>query len=70
MKYLNSQIIDVEFTKYLYSLEGIDIPKLNGVVFASIMNSEIRIIQSALRPHRLEKGNPDKHAYILLPYRL
>lgn len=71
---INNEI--VKFTNNRYGIiscvyilgEGIDIPKLNGVVFASVMNSEIRIIQSALRPHRLEKGNPDKHAYILLPY--
>lgn len=48
--------------------EGIDIPKLNGVIFSSNMESEIRIVQSALRPHRLEKTNPTKEAYIILPY--
>jgi hypothetical protein len=48
--------------------EGFDLPKLNGVTFAENMSSYIRIVQSALRPHRKEKGNPDKKAYIILPY--
>jgi superfamily II DNA or RNA helicase len=48
--------------------EGFDLPKLNGVTFAENMSSYIRIVQSALRPHRKEKGNPNKKAYIILPY--
>lgn len=48
--------------------EGFDLPKLNGVTFAENMSSEIRIVQSALRPNRLDKMNPNKKAYIILPY--
>lgn len=64
------------FTKSKYGIiccvqifgEGVNIPKLNGVVLSETMVSNIRIIQSLLRPHRREKGNPDKLAYILCPY--
>jgi len=52
---------------YIFS-EGFDLPKLNGVCFAENMISDIRITQCALRPNRLEKGNPYKKAYIILPY--
>ena len=48
--------------------EGVDIPKLNGVVVAEHMESEIRIVQSLLRPHRLEKGNSNKEAFIICPF--
>jgi superfamily II DNA or RNA helicase len=48
--------------------EGVDIPKLNGVCVASNMQSEIRIVQYLLRPNRLESGNPNKRAYIIIPY--
>ena len=48
--------------------EGFDCPKLNGVVFAENMESEIRIVQSTLRPNRLDKMYPDKKAYIIIPY--
>jgi predicted helicase len=48
--------------------EGFDLPKLNGVVFAENMNSDIRIVQSALRPNRLDKTNLEKKAYIIIPY--
>ena len=48
--------------------EGFDLPKLNGVCFAENMISDVRIIQCALRPNRLESGNPDKKAYMILPY--
>lgn len=48
--------------------EGFDLPKLNGVCFAENMDSDIRIVQSTLRPNRIEKDNPEKHAYVLLPY--
>lgn len=48
--------------------EGVDIPKLNGVCVASNMHSEIRIVQYLLRPNRLENGNPNKKAYIIIPY--
>ena len=48
--------------------EGFDLPKLNGVVIAESMDSEIRIVQSSLRPHRLEEGNEDKIAYVMCPF--
>ena len=47
--------------------EGFDFPKLDTVLFAEHMSSEVRIIQSALRPCRLDKINPNKVANILLP---
>lgn len=48
--------------------EGYNEPKLNAVVFAEKMNSNIRIIQSALRPNRLNNNNPLKKAFIIIPY--
>jgi superfamily II DNA or RNA helicase len=48
--------------------EGFDMPRLNGVLVAEEMVSEIRIVQSILRPHRLERGNPGKIAQIILPH--
>ncbi len=50
----------------VYSLgEGFDLPELDTVIFAENMTSEIRIIQSMLRPCRLF---PNKHkALIVLP---
>jgi predicted helicase len=48
--------------------EGVDIKFLNGVVFAENMNSEVRIVQSALRPNRLCADMPDKKAYLIVPY--
>jgi superfamily II DNA or RNA helicase len=48
--------------------EGVDIPKLNGVCIASNMHSEIRIVQYLLRPNRLDSCNPNKKAYIIIPY--
>lgn len=48
--------------------EGFDLPKLNGVCIVGNMQSETRIIQYILRPNRLEKGNPNKKAYIIIPY--
>jgi superfamily II DNA or RNA helicase len=47
--------------------EGFDLPKLNGVVIGEKMTSDIRIVQSCLRPNRLEKDNPNKKAYIIIP---
>ena len=82
-KSLHSQVKDFnierekkEFTNSKYGIiscvqifgEGVDIPKLNGVVVAEHMESEIRIVQSLLRPHRKEEGNPDKEAFIICPY--
>jgi superfamily II DNA or RNA helicase len=48
--------------------EGFDLPKLNGVCIVGNMKSEIRIVQSVLRPNRLELGNPNKVAYVIIPY--
>jgi superfamily II DNA or RNA helicase len=48
--------------------EGFDLPKLNGVCIVGNMKSEIRIVQSVLRPNRLEFGNPNKVAYVIIPY--
>ncbi len=48
--------------------EGFDLPRLNGVCIASNMESEIRCVQALLRPNRIDKHQPDKIAYILLPY--
>jgi len=48
--------------------EGFDCVQLNGVVFGESMESEIRIVQSVLRPNRLNKANPDKIAYVIIPY--
>ena len=48
--------------------EGFDLPKLNGVCVAGNMQSVIRIVQYLLRPNRLDPGNPNKHAHIIIPY--
>jgi hypothetical protein len=48
--------------------EGFDLPKLNGVCIASNMESEIRIVQYILRPNRLDSNNPNKIAYVIIPY--
>jgi predicted helicase len=47
--------------------EGFDLPCLNGVVICEQMTSEIRIVQSCLRPNRLNINDPDKLAYIIIP---
>lgn len=48
--------------------EGFDLPKLNGVCISGNMKSETRIVQYLLRPNRLELGNPNKKAYVIIPY--
>ena len=48
--------------------EGFDLPKLNGVVFAENMESDIRIIQSTTRCFRLNKDEPNKKGYVIIPY--
>ena len=48
--------------------EGFDCPKLNGVVFGENMESDIRIVQSTLRPNRLDSSFPNKKAYVIIPY--
>tara|TARA_Y100000780_G_scaffold35756_1_gene28877 strand:- start:26899 stop:29268 length:2370 start_codon:yes stop_codon:yes gene_type:complete len=47
--------------------EGVDLPKLNGVVIGEKMLTEIRIVQSCLRGNRLENGNPSKRSTIIIP---
>ena len=47
--------------------EGWDFPLLDGVIFAENMFSDIRILQSALRPLRKDSNNPDKRGKIILP---
>ena len=47
--------------------EGFDLPKLNGVCIASNMRSEIRVVQYVLRPNRIDRTNPDKMAYVIIP---
>jgi predicted helicase len=48
--------------------EGFDCRSLNGVVFGENMESDIRIVQSTLRPNRLDSNFPNKKAYIIIPY--
>jgi len=48
--------------------EGFDCHQLNGVVFGENMVSDIRIVQSTLRPNRLNSDFPDKKAYVIIPY--
>lgn len=47
--------------------EGWDFPQLDGVVFAENMESNIRIVQSALRASRKDSNSPNKVAKIMLP---
>lgn len=75
----SGKIIDGELTKfkkaswgiissvYIFG-EGFDCPRLNGVVFGENMESDIRIVQSTLRPNRLDKDFPNKKAYVIIPY--
>ena len=48
--------------------EGFDLPKLNGVVFAENMTSDIRIVQTALRPNRIDPNDNKKISHIMIPY--
>ena len=57
----------VLFHVYIFG-EGFDLPKLNGVCIAGNMQSETRIVQYLLRPNRLESGNTNKKAYVIIPY--
>lgn len=52
---------------YLFG-EGFNLPELNGVVIGENMGTEIRIVQSCLRPNRKDKKQPDKIAEIIIPY--
>lgn len=71
---LKDEILNFKNSKYgiiscVYIFgEGFDLPKLNGVCIAENMYSEIRIVQYLLRPNRLEKENPNKKSYIIIPY--
>jgi len=64
-----------QFKSYKYGIiscvyifgEGVDIPKLDSVVIAERMTTEIRIVQSCLRPNRLDRNQPDKKAKIIIP---
>jgi len=47
--------------------EGWDFPLLDGVVFAENMTSNVRIVQSALRPLRKNPEFPEKIGKIILP---
>jgi superfamily II DNA or RNA helicase len=47
--------------------EGWDFPLLDAVVFAENMTSNIRIVQSALRPCRKNADEPNKIVKIILP---
>ena len=47
--------------------EGWDFPKLDGVVFAENMSSDIRIVQSSLRAIRKNEEEPNKITKIILP---
>ena len=47
--------------------EGFDYPDLDTVIFSEKMTSNIRIIQSALRPCRINNKDPHKIAKIILP---
>lgn len=79
IKLLDGSIKEGEITKfkkaswgiissvYIFG-EGFDCPKLNGVVFAENMESDIRIVQSTLRPNRLDNNFPNKKAYVIIPY--
>lgn len=78
-KLFNDSIKEGEITKfkkaswgiissvYIFS-EGFDCAKLNCVVFAENMESDIRIVQSTLRPNRLDYNFPNKKAYVIIPY--
>jgi len=47
--------------------EGVDIPSLDGVLFADNMESTIRITQGALRACRKDPNNKEKKATIIVP---
>jgi predicted helicase len=79
IKLLDGSIKEGEITKfkkaswgiiscvYIFG-EGFDCPRLNGVIFGDNMESDIRIVQSALRSNRLDNNFPNKKAYIIIPY--
>ncbi len=72
-KYLNYEIKKFTDSKfgiiscvYIFG-EGFNLPKLNAVLFAENMESEVRIIQSILRPNRLDPLQPGKIANVIIP---
>lgn len=65
-KFKNS-LLGIISCVYIFG-EGFDLPKLNGVVFAENMESDIRIIQSTTRCFRLNKDEPKKKAFVIIPY--
>ena len=67
IKYFKNSKYGIISCIYLFG-EGFDFPKLSGVCIAACMQSENRIIQYVLRPNRLDKENPDKIAYVIIPY--
>ena len=75
IKSKDQKVIIENFKKAKYGIiacvyclgEGWDFVLLDSVVFAENMTSNIRIIQSALRPIRKNPKNPDKIAKIILP---
>jgi len=48
--------------------EGFDEPKINFVVIAENMESEVRIVQASQRGNRIDANNPDKVSFIIMPY--
>lgn len=66
IKFKNSKM-GIIVCVYMFG-EGFDIPELDAVVIAENMEAEIRIVQSVLRPNRLNKNKPKKIAHIIIPY--
>jgi superfamily II DNA or RNA helicase len=75
MKSSNRKKILSQFDKFKFGIiacvhclgEGWDFPKLDGVVFADVMFSKIRIVQAALRASRKNNNEPNKITKIILP---
>lgn len=65
-QFINSQLGIISCV-YIFG-EGTNLPCLNGIVVCENMVSENRIVQSCLRPNRLDYLNPDKIAYLIIPY--
>ena len=54
---------------YLFG-EGFNLQELNGTCVADTMNSTIRIAQYLTRANRLNKNDPNKIAYNIIPYNI
>jgi superfamily II DNA or RNA helicase len=65
-KFIKSRI-GIAITVYKMG-EGFDCPKLDAVLPIEPMESLIRIVQSVLRPNRLNKNKPHKNAYYIFPF--